>query len=162
MEQALAYRRIMDAKPALAQRIRAVRTVRHGNRGQSDFARELSVKIRTYWSYEKGEYRPPQDVLQRIADLTACGLVWLLTGFGTMGEPDDPLAVAALAEAIEGYGPEADMDIIKDQTLANVIAKYRALEKLLAESRSREERLALQVQQLGEQVKRLEKGNHPT
>ncbi|HUW33397.1 MAG TPA: helix-turn-helix domain-containing protein [Planctomycetota bacterium] len=145
-----------QARSALAHRVKLVRTARHGKRGASKFARELDVKGSTYHYYERGTFQPPYELLVRIAELTGCGLVWLTTGFGMMGEADDPVAALAVAEAAERYGPEASMEAIRDETLAIVLNKLHSTEQLLQESRQREETLALRVQQLEQKMKQWE------
>lgn len=52
------------------------------------FARELGIESAAYGKYERGESAPPLDVLERIVDITAVDLNWLLLG---RGQPDaDP------------------------------------------------------------------------
>ena len=150
---------------ALGERIRQVRLARYGGRGASKLARELGISPARYYFYESGAVKPPLHVLAKIAQLSGCNYVWLVTGFGSIDEPEDPLASQAVAEAVQRYGPEACMDAIRDETLAIVIQKQRETERelhlaqdLLKKSRKREEALALQVQHLTDRIAKLEKG----
>jgi len=56
-----------------------LKTIR-GKRRQADFADELSIALLTYQRYERGERKPPADILRKIAVLGKTTMEWLLTG----------------------------------------------------------------------------------
>lgn len=49
---------------------------------RTEFARALGAKEGRYFRYERGEIRPPIDLLSAIRDLTGVSLDWLISGEG--------------------------------------------------------------------------------
>ncbi len=85
---------------SLSARLTAVRVSHYGERGRSEFARDLGVPITTYVHYETGR-SPPAELLLKVARLTGTRLEWLIAGSGVredlnQGQEADP--VRALAD----------------------------------------------------------------
>ena len=50
----------------------------------SDFAEKLGIQYRTYQSYERGERKPPLELLEQLVYKYGVNMNWLLTGEGEM------------------------------------------------------------------------------
>ena len=67
---------------AIIGRIRHLRIQQAGQRGKSQFARDLGISASTYSYYEKDRV-PPIEILLKICEVTGAQLQWLLTGSST-------------------------------------------------------------------------------
>ena len=56
----------------------------------SDFAEKLGIQYRTYQSYERGERKPPYELLELIITQFGINAHWLLTGEGEMFSSSNP------------------------------------------------------------------------
>lgn len=71
----------VQAKWQLAERLRTIRTELFGDRGLAEFARQLGVPVRTWYSYETG-VTVPAEVMLRFIELTSAEPAWLRHGRG--------------------------------------------------------------------------------
>jgi len=71
----------IQAKYALAERLRALRAELYGERGGPELARRLGLPIRTWYNYESG-VTVPAEVVLKIIELTSVEPIWLLHGQG--------------------------------------------------------------------------------
>jgi SOS-response transcriptional repressor LexA len=71
----------VQAKFALAERLRMLRSELYGERGGPELARRLGLPIRTWYNYESGVTIPAEVVL-KIIELTSVEPMWLLHGKG--------------------------------------------------------------------------------
>src|SRR5436305_3158827 len=71
----------VQAKYALAERLRMLRAELYGDRGGPELARRLGLPIRTWYNYEAG-VTVPAEVVLRFMELTAVEPMWLLHGQG--------------------------------------------------------------------------------
>src|SRR3954469_4275333 len=71
----------VQAKFALAERLRLLRSELYGERGGPELARRLGLPIRTWYNYESG-VTVPAEVVLKIIELTAVEPIWLLHGQG--------------------------------------------------------------------------------
>jgi len=71
----------VQAKYALAERLRLLRSELYGDRGGPELARRLNLPIRTWYNYESGVTVPAEGVL-KIIELTSVEPIWLLHGEG--------------------------------------------------------------------------------
>lgn len=51
---------------------------------QSDFALKLGISPRAYINYERGERKPPYEMLNQLYEIYNVNLNWLITGKGEM------------------------------------------------------------------------------
>lgn len=65
----------------ICDRVRAVRTLRYGERGRSAFARDLGIPVGSLLHYET-DRTPPAQLLVAIGNVAGVRLEWLLTGEG--------------------------------------------------------------------------------
>lgn len=65
----------------IPERLASIRELHYGNRGKSQFARDLGIGPSTYDRYERDRV-PPADILLRAAKVTGTRIEWLLTGEG--------------------------------------------------------------------------------
>jgi hypothetical protein len=89
------------AKLALAERLVALRSELHGNRGAPQLARQLGIPCRTWQNYETG-VTIPAEVILKIIKLTSVEAEWLLDGngpkFRSVGpQPSEPTSVRVTA-----------------------------------------------------------------
>jgi hypothetical protein len=73
----------------LAERIRTIRREQFGESGLGEFAREVGVPTRTWYSYESG-VTVPAEVILRFVELTWVHPTWLLSGQGPRYQPPYP------------------------------------------------------------------------
>ena len=66
-------------KNPIIERIIQLRVQHFGERGKSDFARELGISPSTYSYYEQDRV-PSADILLKMSRITGVGLDWLITG----------------------------------------------------------------------------------
>jgi Peptidase S24-like len=71
----------VQAKFALAERLRLLRSELYGERGGPELARRLGLPIRTWYNYESG-VTVPAEVVLKIIELTSVEPMWLLHGEG--------------------------------------------------------------------------------
>src|SRR5881227_2060534 len=71
----------VQAKYALAERLRLLRSELYGERGGPELARRLNLPIRTWYNYESG-VTVPAEVVLKIIELTSVEPIWLLHGEG--------------------------------------------------------------------------------
>src|SRR3954447_16860561 len=71
----------VQAKFALAERLRLLRSELYGDRGGPELARRLGLPIRTWYNYESG-VTVPAEVALKIIELTSVEPMWLLHGEG--------------------------------------------------------------------------------
>src|SRR3954447_6463136 len=71
----------VQAKFALAERLRLLRSELYGERGGPELARRLGLPIRTWYNYESG-VTVPAEVVLKIIELTSAEPMWLLHGEG--------------------------------------------------------------------------------
>jgi hypothetical protein len=71
----------VQAKYALAERLRLLRSELYGDRGGPELARRLGLPIRTWYNYESG-VTVPAEVVLKIIELTSVEPMWLLHGEG--------------------------------------------------------------------------------
>jgi hypothetical protein len=71
----------VQAKYALAERLRALRAELYGDRGGPELSRRLGLPIRTWYNYESG-VTVPAEVVLKIIELTSVEPMWLLHGQG--------------------------------------------------------------------------------
>jgi hypothetical protein len=71
----------VQAKFALAERLRLLRSELYGERGGPELARRLGLPIRTWYNYESG-VTVPAEVVLKIIELTSVEPIWLLHGEG--------------------------------------------------------------------------------
>jgi hypothetical protein len=71
----------VQAKFALAERLRLLRSELYGERGGPELARRLGLPIRTWYNYESG-VTVPAEVVLKIIELTSAEPMWLLHGQG--------------------------------------------------------------------------------
>jgi len=71
----------VQAKYALAERLRMLRAELYGDRGGPELSRRLGLPIRTWYNYESG-VTVPAEVVLRIIELTSVEPIWLLHGQG--------------------------------------------------------------------------------
>jgi hypothetical protein len=71
----------VQAKYALAERLRALRAELFGDRGGPELSRRLGLPIRTWYNYESG-VTVPAEVVLKIIELTSVEPMWLLHGEG--------------------------------------------------------------------------------
>jgi hypothetical protein len=71
----------IQAKYALAERLRTLRAELYGERGGPELARRLGLPIRTWYNYESG-VTVPAEVVLKIIELTSVEPIWLLHGQG--------------------------------------------------------------------------------
>lgn len=57
---------------------------------QSDFALKLGISPRAYVNYERGDRKPPYEVLEKLYELCNVNLNWLITGKGSMFNKQQP------------------------------------------------------------------------
>lgn len=57
---------------------------------QSDFALKLGISPRAYVNYERGERKPPYEVLNKLYEEYNVNLNWFLTGKGEMFNEQQP------------------------------------------------------------------------
>jgi transcriptional regulator with XRE-family HTH domain len=71
----------------IGERLRALRVPRT----QKEFARYLGVPQPQYSRYERGVYKPPRQLLERISEAKGVSIDWILTGKTSIGKkgPDD-------------------------------------------------------------------------
>jgi len=82
----------VQAKYALAERLRMLRAELYGERGGPELSRRLGLPIRTWYNYESG-VTVPAEVVLRIIELTSVEPIWLLHGQGPKfraNRPDRP------------------------------------------------------------------------
>lgn len=66
----------------LKDRLKKFRELKSKN--ASDFAKQNNIEIRTYSSYERGERKPPLEVLEQFVLRYNLNINWLITGEGSM------------------------------------------------------------------------------
>jgi hypothetical protein len=71
----------VQAKFALAERLRMLRAELYGDRGGPELSRRLGLPIRTWYNYESG-VTVPAEVVLKIIELTSVEPIWLLHGQG--------------------------------------------------------------------------------
>src|SRR5947209_6191745 len=71
----------IQAKFALAERLRLLRSELYGERGGPEMARRLGLPIRTWYNYESG-VTVPAEVVLKFVEMTGVDPVWLLRGTG--------------------------------------------------------------------------------
>jgi hypothetical protein len=71
----------VQAKYALAERLRLLRAELYGDRGGPELSRRLGLPIRTWYNYESG-VTVPAEVVLKIIELTSVEPIWLLHGQG--------------------------------------------------------------------------------
>ncbi len=71
----------VQAKYALAERLRSLRAELYGERGGPELSRRLGLPIRTWYNYESG-VTVPAEVVLKIIELTSVEPIWLLHGEG--------------------------------------------------------------------------------
>jgi hypothetical protein len=71
----------IQAKFALAERLRMLRSELYGERGGPELARRLGLPIRTWYNYESG-VTVPAEVVLKLIELTSAEPMWLLHGQG--------------------------------------------------------------------------------
>jgi len=71
----------VQAKYALAERLRMLRAELYGDRGGPELSRRLGLPIRTWYNYESG-VTVPAEVVLKIIELTSVEPIWLLHGQG--------------------------------------------------------------------------------
>src|SRR5215469_2426216 len=71
----------VQAKYALAERLRSLRAELYGERGGPELARRLGLPVRTWYNYESG-VTVPAEVILKIVELTSVEPIWLLHGKG--------------------------------------------------------------------------------
>ena len=109
-------------------RLKQLRTQIYGQRGLSEFARELGLSPATYRRYEKDKV-PPVELLAKVAKLAGTELAWLITGRKTDGQsqlniPPDRLDLLARIEELAQRNPatlralQRFMDLLEQQTTA--------------------------------------------
>src|SRR5438309_5106561 len=76
----------VQAKYALAERLRMLRAELYGERGGPELARRLGLPIRTWYNYESG-VTVPAEVVLKIIELTSVEPMWLLHGQGPKFRP---------------------------------------------------------------------------
>lgn len=79
---------------------------------QSDFALKLGISPRAYVNYERGERKPPYEVLIQLYETLDVNLNWLITGKGEMFNKQ----------------PSASNDEL-EQKVVEVMKKYGVIEK---------------------------------
>src|SRR3954454_16295688 len=84
----------VQAKFALAERLRLLRSELYGERGGPEMARRLGLPIRTWYNYEAG-VTVPAEVVLKIIEMTSVEPMWLLHGRGSkfrsrLPEPKKP------------------------------------------------------------------------
>ena len=87
----------VQAKYALAERLRTLRAELYGDRGGPELSRRLGLPIRTWYNYESG-VTVPAEVVLRIIELTSVEPIWLLHGQGPKfraSRQDRPESMAA-------------------------------------------------------------------
>ena len=77
----------------------------------SDFAEKLGIQYRTYQSYERGERKPPLELLEQLVYKYGVNMNWLLTDEGEMFSSSNPsspecfeIPVLGDVKASMGYG----------------------------------------------------------
>src|SRR5262249_51823326 len=89
----------VQAKYALAERLRMLRAELYGDRGGPELARRLALPIRTWYNYESG-VTVPAEVVLRIIELTSVEPLWLLHGQG----PKFRIPRPGTVQAVPGSG----------------------------------------------------------
>src|SRR3954471_8998391 len=89
----------VQAKYALAERLRSLRAELYGDRGGPELARRLGLPIRTWYNYESG-VTVPAEVVLKIIELTSVAPIWLLHGQG----PKFRSSRASRPESLVGSG----------------------------------------------------------
>jgi phage repressor protein C with HTH and peptisase S24 domain len=89
----------VQAKFALAERLRLLRSELYGERGGPELARRLGLPIRTWYNYESG-VTVPAEVVLKIIELTSVEPMWLLHGEG----PKFRAAGSGRPESLVGSG----------------------------------------------------------
>src|SRR6478735_6306169 len=89
----------VQAKFALAERLRSLRSELHGERGGSEMARRLNLPIRTWYNYESG-VTVPAEVILRFVELTSVEPLWLLHGRGPKFRMTAPASAGDTVEAL--------------------------------------------------------------
>jgi hypothetical protein len=89
----------VQAKFALAERLRSLRSELFGERGGPELARRLGLPIRTWYNYESG-VTVPAEVVLKIIELTSVEPMWLLNGQG----PQFRAPGASRSESLVGSG----------------------------------------------------------
>src|SRR5215469_326511 len=87
----------VQAKYALAERLRSLRAELYGERGGPELSRRLGLPIRTWYNYESG-VTVPAEVVLKIIELTSVEPMWLLHGEG----PKYRTARSGHSEAVVG------------------------------------------------------------
>jgi len=80
---------------------------------QNDFALKLGISPRAYVNYERGERKPPYEVLISLYEIYDVNLNWLITGKGSMFNQQQP---STSNEELE-------------QKVVEVMKKYGVIEK---------------------------------
>jgi hypothetical protein len=89
----------VQAKYALAERLRSLRAELFGERGGPELSRRLGLPIRTWYNYESG-VTVPAEVVLKIIELTSVEPMWLLHGQGPKFRSSRP----GRPEAVVGSG----------------------------------------------------------
>ena len=76
----------------IADRLRHLRELIYGPRGQSSFARAIGISPSRYHNYESALNEPPLDLLKKIASVAGCSIAWLVSGEG------EPFLVSGLRQ----------------------------------------------------------------
>ena len=84
---------LVRTKRALAERLTALRSELHGDRGRPALARRLGIPARTWYNYEMG-CTVPGEIILKLIKLTLVEAEWLLDGKGpkfrvARAEPDE-------------------------------------------------------------------------
>src|ERR1700728_3797126 len=79
----------VQAKFALAERLRMLRAELYGDRGGPELSRRLGLPIRTWYNYESG-VTVPAEVVLKIIELTSVEPIWLLHGQGPKFRASQP------------------------------------------------------------------------
>jgi transcriptional regulator with XRE-family HTH domain len=116
-------------KPALPERLAALRSELFGERGGPEMARRLGVPVRTWYNYEHG-VTIPADVLLNIIELTSVEPAWLLKGEGPKfrrarsKRPESGATREAVLESIpRSEAPRASTSRTRKGTQPTVVAE---------------------------------------
>jgi len=137
---------------AIGARLRAVRSIKYGGRGQQACARALGIAQSTLSEYEGGKRLPSYELVRRLCELAGCSTPNVVSGYGDIRGPDVPEAADAIAQAVEAYGPEERVDVIKGAAVDVLLTRLESEQDRNRELSEENGRLRSRVKTLEHQL----------